>query len=470
MDRKYKSLLSNTAILGLGTFGSKLLVFLLMPLYTYCLTSAEYGIADIVTQSANLLMPLAALGVVDAVFRFTLDQTLDRRRVLTSGLAIILFGFLASLVIVLPFLNGTDYFNGYGWLIVLYAFTANLHSLFAQYVRGRGMNAFFAVQGMIGTAITVLLNILFLVVFKIGVLGYVLSVVISDIAVSVMIFVLVRLDRAIKPRFFDQGLVIEMLKFCIPLIPTTVFWWITNVSDRYMIKGFLGDDVNGVYAAAFKVPTILILLSGIFIEAWQFSAVTERDASSRRAHSAFFTKVFESYQGLLFISASGLIAFSKIFELLLLNDASYRGAWQYMPTLILATVFSSLVTFMGSVYLVGKKSMQSFITAAIGATVNVVLNLILIPTELGAHGAAIATFICYFVVFVIRAQNTQRYIPFDLKIRRLTVNTVVLIVQTLFMVLEINGWIFIQLLGIFVILAFNAAPILHGVMKLLRRE
>ena len=380
MDKKYRRLLSNTAILALGTIGSKLLVFLLLPLYTRCLTKAEYGISDIITQSANFLMPIMSLGISDAVFRYTLDKTVDRRRVLTTGFFVNI-ACAAVILAVYPLFDSIAYFDRYMWLIILYTFVANIHSLFAQYVRARGMTTLFAVQGILATTITVALNILFLVVFRFGVTGYVLSIVIADAAMALFMTAVVRLDYAIRPRFFDRVLTKRMLRYCVPLMPTTVFWWVTNVSDRYMIKGMIGDDVNGLYSAAFRIPTMLILLSGIFIEAWQFSAISERDESTKRAHAAFFGKVFDSYQGLLFISGAGLIAFSKIFSRILFAE-DYYTAWMYMPVLIIATVYSGLVTFMGSVYLVDKKSVQSLVTSMIGAGINVILNLILIPTKL----------------------------------------------------------------------------------------
>ena len=163
MDKKYRRLLSNTAILALGTIGSKLLVFLLLPLYTRCLTKAEYGISDIITQSANFLMPIMSLGISDAVFRYTLDKTVDRRKVLTTGFFVNI-ACAAVILAVYPLLGSIAYFDGYMWLIILYTFVANIHSLFAQYVRARGMTTLFAVQGILATAITVTLNILFLVV------------------------------------------------------------------------------------------------------------------------------------------------------------------------------------------------------------------------------------------------------------------------------------------------------------------
>ena len=85
--------MSNTAILAVGTFTSKVLVFLLMPLYTALLSAEEFGIADLVTQTANLIIPLAAVGICDGLFRFALDaggDGRDEKRVFTSALLVIL--------------------------------------------------------------------------------------------------------------------------------------------------------------------------------------------------------------------------------------------------------------------------------------------------------------------------------------------------------------------------------------------
>ena len=79
----------------------------------------------------------------------------------------------------------------------------------------------------------------------------------------------------------DRKLFRQMLRYSLPLIPTTIFWWITGVSDRYMVADALGTDAAGLYAVACKIPTILTLLSTVFLEAWQFSPSLNPAESSR---------------------------------------------------------------------------------------------------------------------------------------------------------------------------------------------
>ena len=286
---KYKKLISNTLILGAGTFASKVIVLLMMPFYTLILSPEQFGVADLVTQTANMIIPVACVGICEGLFRFTLDCD-DKKKVFTTGIAIL---SVSSAVIfaLLPLLSFFDDLNGYILLIGAYVLCANFHSACAQYVRAQGKTTLFAVQGIINTVFTVVLNVLFLAVFKIGEFGYVISVVIGDLVVTLIIFFAAKLYRDISPRYFSADTMRQMLKFSIPYIPTTMMWLITSVSDRYIVRAFCGVGETGLYAASYKIPTLLTLACTVFIEAWQFSAV--KDASEEeRGH--FFFKMLSS--------------------------------------------------------------------------------------------------------------------------------------------------------------------------------
>ena len=103
-ENKYKTLLKNSSILGLGEVLSKLLVFLLLPLYSSVLTTGEYGIATLVADSSNLLFPVVTLGVSSAVFRFSYGKRKDRPAVFTAGLTM-LFAGMAFFVLISPLLK-----------------------------------------------------------------------------------------------------------------------------------------------------------------------------------------------------------------------------------------------------------------------------------------------------------------------------------------------------------------------------
>jgi O-antigen/teichoic acid export membrane protein len=468
---KYKKLLSNTLIFGIGTFSSKVMVYLLMPLYTALLSKAEYSTADLITQAANLLMPLAAIGMYDGIFRFAIDAGEKKKEVYSSGMAVLLLGSVVF-TLLSPILWQFDYFEGYNWLIVVFVITANLQCAVSFYVRGLGYTKMYALQGIINTALNIALNVIFLVCFDMGVLGYVLSVVVANVLVTLFLIVAMKLWRDFDIKLVTKQTVVAMLKYSVPLIPNTVFIWVNSVANRFIVAHFCGNDVNGLFAAALKIPTAITLLTTIFTEAWQLSAVTDADENGR---GSFYSSVFKSYLGLICMAGSALIALSKVFTVLLM-DVSYYEAWQYMPTMIISTVFLSLATFMGSVYLVKKKSVMSLVTSMTGAAVNILVTVLLIPVfaqEYGlivaAQGAAVGSIAGYFAVYLIRAINAQSYVKFNTQPLKLILNTLLLAVQASIMVLEINGWVYYQIALFTVIIVINMKPIIDGIMPIIKK-
>ena len=156
---KYQTLAANTILMSAGTFGSKLLVFLMVRFYTGYLTPAEYGTADLITQTANLLIPLVSLDITDAVFRFAADRQGKRAEAFSVGLRVITLGSAGTLaVIALP--QGVPAVRAYGFLLASFVIASCYHGLCAHFVRAQGNTALFAVQGLFNTALFIGLNVL----------------------------------------------------------------------------------------------------------------------------------------------------------------------------------------------------------------------------------------------------------------------------------------------------------------------
>lgn len=421
-ENKYKRLFSNTLIFTVGKFVSKLIVIFMLPFYTSYLTSAEYSTADLITNLCNLLIPMACLGVSEGIFRGAAAKNVDKESFFTNGTLLMLIGGAVFLALS-PLLNLFEYFTDYIWLIILYVLASNIHSVCSQYVCAIGRTKLFAGQGVLNTMLTVCLNILFLVGFDMGINGYVLSIVLADFLSTLFLVFAARLYRAFDVKKIDKAVLKDLLRFCLPLIPSTVFWWITGVSDRYMVAYFCSDEMNGLYAAAYKIPTLLTYVVVIFNDAWKLSAVAESD--NREECAKFYSGVFKYYIAVMF-AGGGILAFgAQIFAKILFAE-SYFAAWVFIPILSAATVFTALDTFLGSAYFTVKKTGMSFWTSLIGAVLNIALNIILIPSKGplgGAIGASIATFVSYFAVFIIRALTMKKFIPFKMYPVKLILNT-----------------------------------------------
>ena len=463
---RYKKLFSDTVILGLGTFGSKLLVFLLMPLYTAWLSTTQYSTAELITSTANLLIPLACVGISNGIFRFAAEREANKKAVFSSSLALLGIGF-GGFLLLCPLLSLIDYFTGYTWLIVLYVLFADLQAVCAQYIRAIDRTRLFAIQGILNTVLTILFNVIFLVVFDLGVVGYVLSVIVGNLFTTVFLVIRAKLWQVFSLSSIDRRMMKDLLRFSLPLIPTTVCWLITDLSDRYMVTYFCGDHINGIYSAAYKIPTIVNLISGIFMQAWQVSAVAQ--SSDEEACKSFYSEVFRGFLSVIMIGAAGLILLSRFLSGLLLNSA-YFEAWQFMPTLLCATALEAIVSFLATVYMVRKKSMHSFLTAMVGTLLNIALNLLLIPTW-GALGAAVATLASYAAVLIVRMIDAPRIIKFRMCLPRLAVSVAFLFTSALVMTLVADATrIWWTLIITVIIVAINVPALWGSFKKLLTRR
>lgn len=425
---KYKKLAVNTVIFAIGTFSSKILSFLLMPFITKVMGTGEYGAADLVQQTANVLIPVVTLAVNSAALRFALDKAADKRDVFTTGIRTTFVGFAIFLVFipVFPLIKVNDFVLGdYTLLIYLFVLVSSMRQLCQQFVRGCGHVRLFAIDGILATATNLGFTLLYLGVFHWGVTGYVMSIITSDALSVLFLFWRGRLAGQIKWKGNNPIVRKNMLKYCIPLIPTIILWWIINVSNRYLVTYFIGLDANGLYTAASKIPNFVVMFSSIFIDAWQLSAVDEYDSEDR---AKFFSNIFRIYSGGVFTVASALILFDQFITTILVSD-SYYTSWEYVPVLIIATTFSCLVNFLASIYMAEKKSVMSMVTAMLGAVMNVVVSLILIP-RIGTVGAAVGTAVSFITVFVARVINTRKYVKIDFKFGQMIPQVVILIVQT----------------------------------------
>lgn len=462
---KYQTLAANTLLISIGTFGSKLLVFLMVRFYTGYLTPAEYGTADLITQTANLLIPLVSLDITEAVFRFAADRQGGREDAFNVGLRTIAIGS-AGLLLVIALLWEIPAVRAYGLLLATFVIASCGHALCAHFVRARGNTALFAMQGLLNTALFIGLNVLFLAVFRWGVRGYVLSTTVANLLTMAVLVLRAKLWRYVRLSP-NPELRRQMLRYCIPLIPTAIFWWIMGVSDRYMVKWFLGGAANGIYAVAYKIPTILTILATVFMDAWQLSAITE-SSGDRESHLQFYGKIWETFASAIFLGAGGIIAFSPLL-IRILADEPYFSAWRYIPMLTLSMVAAAFSSFMGSVYVVTKKSTASFWMSLVGAGTNILLNLWLIP-EIGIQGAATATFASCLAVFLIRLVNARRLLPFPLSGGKLALGVGVLLAQTAFILLRWPGWVIAQGVGLFVLLLLGLPAIFSTLQVIFHRK
>lgn len=455
---KYRKLLNNTLIFAIGTFGSKLLSFILVRLYTGCMTTEQYGTADLLYQAVNVLYPIVTLSMADALIRFGIDKAYDNKKIYTIALTTTAGG-LAVLLLFTPLINSIEAFKGYGLLLFVYCFFSSFKQLAASFVRARGLVKLFAIDGIFSTLIIVVSNLILLLKFDLGVTGYVCSIIISDALSLLGLIVISELYKFFDIKSLDKKLFREIVKYSLPLVPTYILWWITSASDRYFVIEMVSSAENGIYSAAHKIPTLLLLVTTLFYQAWQMSAIENKDDKDL---SGYYKQVYGAYSSLLFIAAAGLIMIVKPFTYILVDndpEKNFVFGYHYTPILIIAMIFQCLCQFLSSIYNVRKKSVNSMVTSIVAAVVNITLDILLIP-RLGAYGAAIATMTAYFACFMVRVFDTRSYVKFDISWFKMIVNIIVVGYMAIVAITEPKAEYF-QLIVLFIAVAvFNFDAIL----------
>ena len=459
---KYKSLLSNTAIFAVGTFSARILGFLLVPLYTFALSPEEFGIASLIIDTSNLILPVMYLGIADAIIRFGLERTVRKSDVFSTAFLTITGGFAVFLIFI-PLMLRIEMISDYIMLVYLYVLASSMRTLMTFFIRSMGYVRLFAFDGIITTLTTAGFNILFLLTLDMGIEGRILATVIADSLSAICLFFFVRLYRFLKLGGFNRTVARNMLRYSIPLVPAAVMWWVTNLSDRYFIAYMWGPEWNGIYTVSYMIPMIIIYISAIFIQAWQISAFSETDPEETRR---FFSTVFKCYYTFIFLAVSVLMLFSRPLVGLLTTNPEFYVAWRYVPFLLIAVAFSCFVTFYGTIYNVAKRNLMVTVTTAVGAVMNIALNFLLIPTW-GPQGAAVSTFVSFLIVFLLRVWDTRRFIKVDMQPVRLLFNVALLLIQAWIVLGEPRFGALLQFFVILLMIVCNFRYILFLIRRMM---
>lgn len=423
-------LIKNTIIFTLGNLGSKLISFFLIPLYTNTLTTSEYGVVDLVTTVGTVAVPILTLNICESVMRFALDKDANNKKITQIGTNILLIGMVIGLLI-FPICRSFDSISQYAIFVYFYVISLAASQLYLCDLRGKELLVYYSIGNVLHTFFIATLNIIFLLVFKEGIEGYLKAYIIANTLTAIYALVVGKGYKSFSFSRIDKDLFIRMAKYSIVLIPNSFMWWIMNSSDRIMVSSMVGIAANGVYAVSYKLPTLVSSLTTIFNQAWSYSAIREEGAVDE---SEYNNKVFKTLIGIVMLIGIGLVTFMKPF-LKFYVAKEYYIAWKYTPFLTIGCVFLTLASFMATSYTVHKDSFGYLFSGMFGAIFNIVMNFVLIPL-IDVYGAAIATCISYILVFVFRLFHTRKYIQYKIKNKEFIAGSMILILSSVLMFID----------------------------------
>ena len=415
-----KRLGKHSVIYGLGGLVSRILAVLLLPLYTRYLSPSDYGKVETLIALTTVVGIALSAGIGSAFFRFYFDspEPAARRRVLrtsfwfimgmaTLGLAVgvalagdisqVLFGTSKDADLVAASFVGL--WAGMNW--------TQLTNLF----RVEERSAAFVSASIANILVTVGATLILVVALDKGPIGVIVGNFTGTLAVYAVLVLYRREQLGLE---FDRELLRRMNKFGLPLVPSALFLWVTNFSDRIFLVKLADVHEVGLYSVGVRIASALVLLLTAFRLAWPaFAYSIDDDAAARRTYAYVLTYLVVVTTWV----ATGLALLSPWIVRWITSKPDYESASRVVGPLAFSTV--AFAGYMVVAIGVGRSRRTQFnwVVTGVAAMVNIVLNLILIPPY-GMMGAAIATIAAYTTMFVGMAWWSQRIYPVAYQWRR----------------------------------------------------
>lgn len=396
---KHTRLIRDMGIFALGSLGSKLILFLMVPLYTNYMTTEQYGISDLVSTLAELLTPFVSLVIFDAVQRFALAKDECREDVLLAGLVVASAGAAVTLALT-PLLSLYHPIAKWKWFLSVYVILTMFSNVEKNYLKAKDMNRLFASLSIVQTAALASCNVLFIARCGMGVFGYLLSTCIACLVPVVGPFLFGGLTHDLRVASLDWLLVRRMIGFSAPLVLNNVSWWAIHSFDKVLIESSIGASELGVYTVATKMPSMINVLTSIFSQAWGIASVREYESSN---DNDYYATVAKTLSCVVFGITIGLVAIIRPFMSLYVGEA-FSDAWRYVPLLLLSAALYSMGSYYGSLYGALKKSANVMVTTVLSAVTCVIITIVMVP-HFYIWGAVVGTFVSYSVLLIVRSAD-----------------------------------------------------------------
>lgn len=407
--------IKDIGIYAIGNIGSKIITFMMVPMYTHYVEKSDFGYYDLCFTWCLLLMPFVTLQLRDGAFRFLLDCDNDtrRQRIVTFVSRTMISTSVLSCIITAALAMFTDIqYLGYALSMLL---ALSFQEVYSQVFRGLGNNRAFVTVGILSALGIGLFSIFFVVGLGWGIKGIFLANILARVLALMLVEARVKLiTRNTSWSISSREVARDILRYTLPLLPGSLCWWLTGSSDRLFISHFLGLDVNGVYAVATRFTGIIYTLAIIFYQAWQETAILQYNSPDR---NRFFSRMFNSY-----ILVLGFILIGYAFLLKVnygwLVALEYQQSLNYIYPLGLSAVVFAIAAFFDMGYQCAKDTKRTLPAIVLAAIVNLTFNFLLIK-PLGVYGVISTQLITYLVLVTYRWFDMRRYFVLKFELRTL---------------------------------------------------
>lgn len=403
------SMKKNMVIFAIGIFFTKIISFFFAPLYSRYLTTAEFGIVDVLTTSASLAIPIFTLAITEAVIKYGIDDDSDLKKVFSTSFIISLFGIglMSGFVI----LAGQFVYTNYIWSTLAFFASECIFLFFQAFVKAKKNTTLYVISSIIYSVFSTAMIILLIVVKDFGIDGYMIGMTAGTLAGSLFLFITCKSWNYFSFKSIDKHAILTMVKYSAPLAISNVGYWIISGSDKYVTKMVLGDEYNGYLSVIHKIPTLCTLLYTIFNYAYSLSALKDHKLSeeSSEEDNKFYSKLFEYVTFLLVVGSLLVSLLSQ--PIVALYSQEYKNYWIFVPLYTFGVILGSFRSFYSSIYCVKEKTVKIMLVVFVGSTINAVSCYLLMKfTQLGLWATAISTIAGNLFIFAFYYFDSFKYV------------------------------------------------------------
>lgn len=411
MDRK-KSLLKNTFVLAIGMLLPKVCSYLVLPILTLNIDSADYGTYDLFITIVAFILPITTLQIQSAAFRYIIDareNRSDQVSLITNSIVFVLSTTTITIIlwmIASPIQLRLRLYMGCYYLLDV------LFNTLSQIARGLGKNRDYTIFSASRSIMMLAMVYITVSVLNMGIDGLYISLCVAFAVSTLILIYRIKLFRLIALSATSTIELKRMLKYSVPLIPNAISLLILSSSDRVVIASFLGVDANAQYAIASKFPAILSSIVSVFTASWAESATLE---NSKKDTALFYNNVHSAYTKIL-SSATLLLMTVTPFVFNLLIQGNYTGGFTQIPWIYIGVFLSGINAFYGAIYLADKKVNNVMKTTLFATIVNLIVDLMFIKW-IGLYAASISTILSYLTVILLRRRELKRSYTLNISVR-----------------------------------------------------
>lgn len=400
---RLKLFIENFLVYGLGGIISKIIPLIMLPIITRIMPDAEYlGLSDLSNTVVQFTSAIAIMGMYDAMYRmfFEKDDEEYKKRVCSTALG---FTLATSFIIFFVMLLCQNLIARYFFSDIKYAYIVYLsamatlvgatNSIISAPTRMQNKRKVFLVTNTISPILSysVSIPLLFAGHYTIALP---LAAVISGITVEISFAILNR--EWFHLRMFDPKLLKQLIVIALPLFPNFLIYWLFNSCDKVMITNMIGVSAAGVYSVGSKLGHASQLIYTAFAGGWQYFAFsTMKEDNQVKSNSLVF-----EYLGIISFVVTAFICAWSHFIFKLLFTEQYMSGYIVAPYLFLSPLLQMLFQVACNQFIVIKKTWPNIFILLMGAIINVILNITLIPA-LGIEGASLATLVGYIVSDIV---------------------------------------------------------------------